>query len=304
MKNLNTTHIKVFVAGLVAAFLLILPTPSHILAATESGSVGIEGKISAPPPTQAPTIISPVNGRVFTELPVTVSGSCANGLLVKLFKNNVFSGSANCTGGSFSIIIDLFSGQNDLVARVYDALDQPSPDSNTVTVQFNDARAGISGPRVTLTSVYAKRGAFPNEKLSFPIILSGGTGPYAISVDWGDGKALDLFTQQFPGTFTIEHAYENPGIYNILIKAVDKNGTTAYLQLVGIGNGALTDGDQPNQTTVDGKTVSGSGSRTITRIIWWPAVVALPMILITFWLGRRHALFVLRRRIEKGQRAF
>ncbi len=59
-----------------------------------------------------------------------MSGICPGDLLVKIFKNNVFAGSVQCKNGSYSIVIDLFSGQNELVARVYDALDQPGPDSN------------------------------------------------------------------------------------------------------------------------------------------------------------------------------
>lgn len=286
--------------------LVLIWLPIQAFAATESGSIGVEGRISSPPPTQGATIVSPTNGRVFTEIPIDVTGSCPNGLLVKLFKNNVFSGSANCTNGSYSITIDLFSGQNDLVARVYDALDQAGPDSNTVTVQFNDARAGIFGPRVTLTSNYAKRGAFPGEKLTFPLVLSGGTGPYAITVDWGDGKPADLLTQSFPGTFVIEHVYDAPGVYNIIVKAADANGVTAYLQLVGIGNGPLDGGASTGDGALgpDGKPVSSTSTRVERRIIWWPAVIALPLIVSTFWLGRRHALYVLRRRIEKGERAF
>ena len=69
-------------------------------------------------------------------LPVTVTGLCPDGLLVKLFKNNVFAGSVDCTKGSYSLKIDLFTGQNDLVARVYDSLDQPGPDSSIVRVRF------------------------------------------------------------------------------------------------------------------------------------------------------------------------
>src|SRR5688572_24801695 len=110
----------------ILAFIFVL-IPASARAATESGSVGVEGKISAPPPTQGATIVTPASGRVFTEIPIEVSGSCPNGLLVKLFKNNVFSGSVNCTNGSYRLTIDLFSGQNDLVARVYDALDQAGP---------------------------------------------------------------------------------------------------------------------------------------------------------------------------------
>ena len=58
-------------------------------AAQESGSVGLEGRISAAPPSVPATISFPRDGQTITDLPVTVTGICTNGLLVKLFKNNV-----------------------------------------------------------------------------------------------------------------------------------------------------------------------------------------------------------------------
>lgn len=263
----------------------------------QNGAVGLQGKISQPPPTTGAVISLPRNGQGFTTVPIDVSGLCPNGLLVKLFKNNVFSGSQQCTNGSFSIRTDLFTGTNDLVARVYDDLDQPGPDSPTVTVSFNDNRQG-AGSRVTLTSNYAKRGANPGQTLTWPIILSGGDGPYAISIDWGDGKAPDLKSQQFPGTLDISHIYDSPGVYNIIIKATDKNGTSAFLQLVGIANGALS------QEAAAAKKESETAPPTKTRIIWQPAAISIPLIISTFWLGKRYELQTLRRKIERGDRPF
>lgn len=267
----------------------------------QNGAVGIQGKISAPPPTTGATISIPRDGQSFSSLPVTVSGLCPGDLLVKMFKNNVFSGSVQCKNGSYSIIIDLFTGQNELIARVYDALDQAGPDSNRVTVSFNDSRSGAAS-RVSLTTNYAKRGASPGQVLTWPIILSGGTGPYAISVDWGDGKAPDLISQQFPGTFNIQHTYDSPGVYNIIVKASDKNGDVAFLQLVGVANGALSQ-DQGGAASTTGQN-NNAAQVTKTKILWQPAAILVPFILSTFWLGKRYELRVLRKKIERGDRPF
>lgn len=265
----------------------------------QDGAIGVQGKLSSPPPTVGATISVPSNGQGFNNLPITVSGICPNDLLVKIFKNNVFAGSVMCKGGSYSIIIDLFNGQNELVARVYDALDQAGPDSNTVTVIYTDSRQGTAS-RVSLTSNYAKRGANPKQTLVWPIILSGGEGPYAVSVDWGDGKTPDLISQPFPGTFDIKHVYDSPGVYNIIVKATDKNGGIAFLQLVGIANGALS---QDN----GGQGGDGSSTGTTTpqaKILWQPAAILIPLIISTFWLGKKYELKVLRKKIEQGERPF
>lgn len=111
----------------------------------QSSSIGVQGVLGSSPPTQGATITIPSSGQVFTSNPISVSGLCPTNLLVKLFTNNVFVGSVLCTSGSYSIKIDLFSGRNDLVTRVYDALDQAGPDSNTVTVTFNSPQLAGGG---------------------------------------------------------------------------------------------------------------------------------------------------------------
>lgn len=299
-------HLVIIAAFVIAAFFLVLganPAYAQSPGSNQSGSVGLTGTISSPPPTTGATITVPGNGQVFTEVPIPVRGLCPSGLLVKLFKNNVFAGSVTCTNGSFEISIDLFTGTNELIARVYDDLDQPGPDSNTVTVQFVDNRVG-AGTRVSVTSNFAKRGVFPGQTLTWPIIISGGSGPYAISVDWGDGKPADLLSEPFPGSLDIQHIYDAAGVYNVVIKVSDTNSGAAFLQVVAIVNGPLS------QTGADGSPLGSGQDDTLlvgngkTQIIWWPATITLPFIISTFWLGKRYMLRVMKKRIERGEHPF
>ncbi|HSX36830.1 MAG TPA: PKD domain-containing protein [Patescibacteria group bacterium] len=256
-----------------------------------SGSVGLEAVISSAPPTTGATIVSPANGAVFTSIPITVSGSCPTGVLVKVFSNNVFSGSTTCANGSYQLQIDLFSGRNDLVARVYDALDQAGPDSSTVSVTFNDAQFAAFGSRVTITSNFARRGANPGDQLSWPITVSGGATPYALSVDWGDGKPADLQSLAFAGTVNLSHVYSSAGTYKVVIKASDSHGVTAFLQVVAVANGAV-------QTSA---TAKNNQLATRTVVIWWPLLLSIPLLIISFWLGGRHELYTLRKHLESQQ---
>jgi hypothetical protein len=223
-----------------------------------------------------------------------VSGLCPDGNLVKLFSNNIFIGSTECKSATFSLQIDLFNGQNDLIARVYDNLDQAGPDSNTVTVTFVDAQLSAFGSRVSLTSNIARKGANPGQTLIWPVILSGGSGPYALSVDWGDGKPLTLKSIPFPGSINLDHIYDKAGVYRIIVKATDTNGTTAYLQLVGVANGTVTAGGASGTAKENVVTI------TKTQILLWPSMVAIPLILLTFWIGRRYELLSIRKRIEQS----
>lgn len=261
----------------------------------QNGAIGVEGKMPSEPPKTGATISSPSNGQTFTNIPVTVSGLCPTGLLVKVFANNVFVGSTICEKGSYAIQVDLFSGQNDLVAKVFDNLDQPGPDSNKVTVTFDDDQFNpLNTSLLNLTSSFAQRGANPRERLNWPVILSGGTGPYAISVDWDDDKTTDLISTQFTGTIDLSHTYDNAGIYKVIVKATDKNGLVAFLQLVAVANGAIT-------ASTNGES-GDEGTRVITSVLWAPTAVAAPLILISFWLGRRYELSALRRHLEEQRR--
>ena len=259
-----------------------------------SGTTGIQGTIPSPPPKTAATIASPSSGRTYQSTPIDVSGLCTTGLLVKLFSNNIFVGAVQCDKGSYSIKIDLFGGENTLVARVYDALDQAGPDSNSVTVNFQDATFAAFAQRVSLTSNYAKKGADIGTQLTWPIIISGGTAPYALSVDWGDGTATDLRSVSFAGTYDITHTYKTAGIYRVIVKATDKVGSTAFLQLVGVGNGAATQGGSSSSTSS-----GGSNSDTKYIYIWWPVMLLIPFAIVAFWVGRRFEVVAIHRRIEK-----
>ncbi|MBI5906947.1 hypothetical protein HY857_02725 [Candidatus Saccharibacteria bacterium] len=291
-RTLNLTRLLVVTLVLVIGFAFVSASVSAVT--QQSGSIGIEGKMPSNPPSQAPTIDIPSNGQGFNSIPITVAGRCTSGLLVEVFRNNVFAGSVTCTNGSYSIKIDLFSGRNDLVARVYDALNQASPDSNVVSVNFDDGLPN-TGPRVSLTTQYAKRGANPNTQLTWPLTLSGGTGPYAISVDWGDKSAPDLISRQTSGDFNIEHTCGPSGIYNVTIKATDARGSTAFLQMVGICNGPIQQSVGQSPTTVVTKT-------TLSPVFWVVVGLFIPILLSSFWLGKQHQLQTIRDRLRHGER--
>jgi hypothetical protein len=289
--------------------LFALTSTAYSQSASESGSVGVSGVVSAPAPATAPIISIPNSGASFSTIPVTVSGICDADLLVKVFKNGVFAGSAQCQNGSFSLSTDLFSGRNDLAARQYDLLDQESPQSSVVSVLYSDNAANATQlDRVTLTTNFAKKGADPGQELVWPFALSGGTGPYAVTVEWGDGET-GLYSIPTPGEFTIAHTYKNPGSYTVVVKAVDVNGRTALMQVVAIANGSLdqTDANGNSTSRQGGSSSSGSsGGETEpkTRILWQPAAIMIPFILSTFWLGKRYAIHRLRKKIEAGERPF
>jgi hypothetical protein len=294
----NSWKIRISLSALVVlAFLtaaLALSSPKTLAVTQATGSVGLEGKVPAPPPSQAATIDVPRTGQSFSNLPITVSGFCVNNTLVEIYKNNVFAGSVECSNSSYRLQIDLFDGRNDLVAKEFDDLNQQGPDSNIVTVNFSSPVPSI-GPRILLTSEFSKRGANPGSILNWPVTLSGGTGPFAISVDWGDKSKADLISQQIGGILNLQHTYAQAGVYNVLIRASDANGNVAFLQLVGVGNGPIQQ---------SGAKTSGIITNEKTKIIWWPIIVLFVLIFLAFWLGQKRELEAIRRRLRKGEESF
>jgi hypothetical protein len=299
--NINISYsrkIVILATVLIAALLgtyAFQPLKANAAQQSDTGTLGIEGEIPSNPPTNAAGISIPRNGQVFTSTPITVSGTCNKDYLVEIFKNNVFAGSAICKGGSYSMQIDLFDGLNDIIARQYDSLNQAGPDSATTTVTFNNTIAN-SGTRPTITSAFAKRGADPGDALSWPITLSGGTAPYATSVDWGDKSTEELISRSTPGQFSIQHVYAQSGIYNVTVKVTDANGASAFLQVVGISNGPI------QQTSSSSGGPITPPTKTTKVIIWWPMLALLSLVVVAFWLGKRHQLATIRGRLHRGER--
>jgi len=262
------------------------------------GGYGLQAVKTQEPPTEGATITVPSNGASFTESPISVQGICPTDLLVQLYNNNVMVGAVMCENGSFSIEVSLFSGTNDLKAIVFDAVDQTGPESNTVTVTYTDTRFTAFGQLVTLTSTYGRRSAMAGTQLSWPLQLSGGTGPYAFSIDWGDGSDPELMSQALAGAFTINHVYKNGGIYQVNIRVTDVNGVSAFLQLIALANGEAA-------PSTGGSTDESDGvKRERVVVMWIPAAIALILLFPTYWLGRRSQLVSLRNRMLKERDAY
>jgi hypothetical protein len=285
---------------IAAVFLIgVILVPTHTFAITPlpdpspvSNSYGLEATKLQPPPTTTATIVSPNNGASYTTSPIAVTGSCTTGLLVQVYDNGVLVGAINCTTGSFSLQVTLFTGQNDIDAIQYDDLSQASPDSNHVMVTYNNADFSAFGTLITLTSDYGRRAADPGDTLTWPLLLSGGTAPYAFSIDWGDGGTPELKSQAQTGEVDISHVYNQSGIYHVTVKVTDVNGTTAFLQLVAVANG------QPTGTTIGSGSTKNGSANAATKVVWWPGAVCIILLLPTYWLGRRSELVSLHRKLE------
>lgn len=267
-----------------------------------NGMVTVKELVPGAPPAVAPTITSPQNGAKVNSNAVVVSGACLPGLLVAVAEGIDKLGSVSCRDeGRYTMTVSLSPGNRSLVARQYDGLDQPSPPSNVVNLTYILPDAIVGGAKSSAGSLPASTPSSstasaplrlsapyhfsyqqPGETLEFLADLKGGTAPYAIQIDWGDGTQ-GLLSRAQVGIFSLTHNYSRSGNYAILLRASDSAGATAFFQTTLVVNG------------VSAATNNGAGVRSDQEQLQdyrsafaWPLLGVLALVVGSFWLGERY----------------
>lgn len=66
------------------------------------------------------------------------------------------------------------------------------------------------------------------DEITLGLSVEGGSSPYQISIDWGDGNIEKLFDVPSNETTTLTNAYESSGEFDVTIKVVDQYGKTVF----------------------------------------------------------------------------
>jgi len=292
----HTSYVPLGILLLVVGLSLIAYTAAAQSPGPESSSISLTGIVPGKAPTVAATITSPRDQQRFSTSPVTFTGTCPTLTVVQIYKNDIFAGSTECsTAGSFSVEIDLLFGDNIIIARVYDALNQPGPDSAATTVIYDvlPTQSGaltpldFGGTQLLLNTDAVFRGTFPGQELAVPIDILGGTPPYAVNVQWGD-STNKVIPRNSNDTFKAAHTYNKPGTYQVSIQATDAAGRVAFITVASIVNG------QP--TNALGGTSSTPTETTNQLLVLWPLYTSAIGILLSFWLGEKREKQILRKR--------
>jgi hypothetical protein len=289
------------------------------------GSYTVNASVPGPPPSIPATIDSPADGSQFTSAPITVNGTCPLNTYVGLTRNSFSSGVALCDAtGHYQIVTDLFKGLNQLVAYDYSFTDAQGPASNLITVDYtpptppvNLGSGGSSGngggstsktlynpsspasaslpEPLLLKSNFTFLGYYIGQPASWQINIEGGTAPYAIDAEWGDGQQ-HLYSQPAAGTISLQHIYAHGGGYHgsyvVKITATDAAGNQTYLQLLAIIS------PQPKSVTTSGGGSTGGGGINLfggtnfSHLIGyaWSGYGIVLLMLLSFWLGERREL--------------
>lgn len=256
-----------------------------------AGSVSLSGTMPGHPPKTGAVITSPDNNSSFSSSPITVSGTCPDNTIVEIYKNDIFAGSTPCQNGQFSLQVGLLFGPNQLTAKVYNAVNQEGPQSNTVTTNYSVLPAqgapleslNLASQLIIETSTVF-RGVFPSQTMEVPISIIGGTPPYAVNIEWGD-STNDVISRSNDEAFSTDHVYQKAGTFQIILQATDAQGRVAFLSVAAIVNG------QPPVAAATSGNSNGSSNSKIMAL--WPLWTASVAIVISFWLGERREKHVL-----------
>lgn len=220
----------------------------------------------------------------------------ANNTYVKLYRNDFFSGVAQCEDGHFTIQTSLSLGANQLRVQVYNVTNDEGPASSPITVYYDqhvtgpsvpggqsiptanpsspNAPAGAGSPPLSITGDYNYQLHYANELFTWKLQAVGGTGLYRITIDWGDGQTTNFESKD--GVLQLSHAYSRGGNYQPVIQVTDERGSGATLQLSAV--------------VKDWPVVATNTSPFLTEIqrymgILWPAYLVILLMLVSFWLG-------------------
>lgn len=277
----------------------------------------VQARVAGQAPTQAATIDLPLTGSSLTTKPILVSGTCPLNTYVDLLRNNVSGGVALCDGSShYSLSVDLLTGSNTFMARVYNFADTPGPDSAEVAVSYQSpvlpattlGSSAASATSLTIKTNFKYQGFNVGDLASWKIEILGGIAPYAVNVEWGDGEH-DLYSRSSSGEMTLEHRYKKAGGYKgsyvIKITATDNNGANGYAQFITIIN-------NPSPAGVTGLSRIGGVAGPIATLssdkfgalikYAWPSYGVVSLMLTSFWLGELRELHGLRLHPRKIRR--
>lgn len=281
-------------------------------------SYTVTGKVPAPMLSSPSVITEPANGTTVYVPTVQLYGSCEYRSYVKLYRNGLFAGVAYCTPDNrFAIKTDLFQGINTLRVDGYNITDDKGPASGPITLIYqkpvqsaqgytlnppaddkvdsgHETTPGLlaSNPPMLLTSDFHYDTFVTTSKFEWALDVEGGTPPYDIHVDWGDGTTSDF---RFPidPVFHISHTYRKSGYYPILVTAKDKHGQIRLMQLAALihkpGSAEIIATTEKSETPTKnlGFAATLVQAKKLLFVVW-PSFLVVFLMVMTFWLGERQ----------------
>jgi hypothetical protein len=237
--------ILVLVTGFIIGFTALAHSTADAL------DLYVYARNPAPIPTDPAVITNPAGDTTVYVAPLTVSGTCpviTPQVSVAIIDNGTIAGSAPCDASNqFSVVITLAAGANTLVARTFTITGDSGPDSTPVTVTYvppvpPQPPTGTTPAPVTPTPAAPPLDIVidepfivfgPDKDAVWTGSITGGTAPYRVRIDWGDGSIV-FYTITKPGQQQFSHHYHVMRAYTITMQVTDHSGQSVTRQYAAV----------------------------------------------------------------------
>lgn len=287
-------------SNILSVFALLLSIVPQVAAA----DYNVSASVDFPPPSQAAVFTNSPDGQTVNSASLTLTGTCEaltpNGV-VSIWRGGISIGSGPCNG-SFNIVVVLTEGVNTLIARSSSVSAQYGPDSTPVTVTLElpptvnpPTPVPAPGTNTPATPVSINAGAArqltarPSQpfglmntvtnEVALEIIVEGGSNPYTIMINWGDGSEETKVIDQL-GTYRFTHIYAKPGTYTVKGVVRDVLGTATTFEYAVVSEKAAP---QPeNSTDISKPAVPAQDSG---NWLWLWLLILLSLLLVAIGYG-------------------
>ncbi len=284
--------------------------------------VKVTARVAGLPPAVPAQILSPAEGQRFSSAPIILSGTCPTPSYVKIASNDIDLGYALCSNsGNFTLALSLLPDANELIAHVYNLADEEGPLSSPVKVYYDillspppsaqtplpDVPASSRVPQTVrppllVGTEFSVRAFYTGDEVKWQLSMSGGTPPYAINIDWGDGTN-SVYSKNSASDFDISHIYTKPGPSNgaYIVKASASDGSSGQSSLQFFV--FVVQKQTATTNTSNGGTIATEQSSLLSTILKnkflataWPSFMVICLMCTSFWLGEKEVSWRLRRK--------
>ena len=162
-----------------------------------------------------------------------------------------------------------------------------NPSATSLSADCDSYDAGVlpTGGTPHIDVVCVPRLFGPNLEKTLGIIVWGGTPPYAVGIDWGDGLQNSLLSVRAQGYRKEHFSYKNAGNYNIILNLKDSNGSSAMVQTaVQINGRPISAAGASSSSTASPALIASSSSKWLD-LSWLKLSVPIYILMVAATLG-------------------
>lgn len=209
----------------------------------------VTATVALPVPHAAAIISTPADGDTVQSSDVLVAGNCpviSPALTVVVLMDGKVAGSALCgANNDYALAVKLLPGSHKLITQTYTVTNGQGPDSPTVTVAYQPKTSATVAKSASTNTTGASTTNAPALVPDEPFYLvgadnmaewaggiTGGTAPYRVTVDWGDGKRASYTTADVRLQYT--HQYTSGASHSVTVAVADAGNQFAQLQYAAV----------------------------------------------------------------------